>query len=1274
MKILLLLECEKDALSRSRRVAAKYLNQIGRRTYLNDLSEKALNLMIKELKEKASRKNSIIIYKISRNTKELLLTIGNKNNFTEEGLFVYKNRSIKVPEKMKLIEEYCLKIIELSALFHDIGKSNIGFQAALKRIINNKEPILNIYRHELVSYYMLNILFFNESELFFNEESLIDNIINKIKSKDKKNYFNYYNEEDFSFEIKKNTKLKKINENSNIYEKWNKYPLLNSILWLVLTHHKMVSLDTDMINKEPTDISDNYLFDFSIYDRSLNLKINKNFSNKDKVENLKSTYEEIIKNLNFKDLNIENLFLKFSKDNVSFLEDDFYNTKILENFIFLKENYSAFIKEFNFIKEDENGFSNSKIPSFLTMVARPSLVYSDYKGSNDKKITYNFKNESYANTKEDSDNKFYYADSLLTHLLKVYKESINSYSIFCKKEISDFKYTSRELVNELNKETDYIEKFYWQKRTSEKLTQLKNKTINDYFFGVIMAGTGCGKTRASLKFINSINNDKFRLTVALGLKTLSCQTKKEYIDEIFNDKKIYEKALNQINLIVGSCLLNLETVDDDKRENFINTDENNLNEDLFNKFNGSTADSTYNEEEDSFSFEYDKQIFIQNKTLDVIAKNNKDKILINKPIVIATIDNIMKAFNQESSDNLRYLMRIISSDFILDEIDDYDTKDLISISCLIYMLGYFGRKVFISSATVTQEIIKTFFDFYQKGVNDNLSTNKSISFAFINENDTLVNTGEGSNLLNIFNDSMTNFTNEAYIKINEKNSYFKKHKIEILDTYLKTEDKNINNFFNKLHNGVKDLHNHNYIDYDGLKISIGFVKFNNIDSSQKYCNYIDQNINDKNHLYYWINYHSNFLSVERFFIENFLDSNMKRKGSNILHDPKGSNIFKTDYFKNIINEAKLKSIQDVTLIISTTNIIEVGRDHDYDWAIIEPSSIKSIVQAIGRVKRHRDINIINKDESYKNIYIFSNFIKEVDENIDYSKMMSFPGIQTDKIIDSKEPTFSVRESLPYLSKNLKIKASLNSVNKYSLYDYKKENLDNKYIFSHEFYMKNIINEDFLKNPSNKYLISDYYFKELNIKDDLDKSYSKFRLLELEKLKQEVYLNSNINNINFMSARNYISNDNSSYKYIPKITNNFYLINKFRKNNNNKIRGYCFNNKNDFENDNLIINENAQSREVKKIYFYSIEKGNQNKFLKRSSQIEFNKIDNKSKYFFKLQENSDIKNLYFDNMFSELIKNFHLNYNKKNVKMSMVEISVYENKQTIQYNLGTGIIK
>ena len=45
---------------------------------------------------------------------------------------------------------------------------------------------------------------------------------------------------------------------------------------------------------------------------------------------------------------------------------------------------------------------------------------------------------------------------------------------------------------------------------------------------------------------------------------------------------------------------------------------------------------------------------------------------------------------------------------------------------------------------------------------------------------------------------------------------------------------------------------------------------------------------------------------------------------------------------------------DHLFIVLGSPVTEVGRDHDYDWAIVEPSSMRSIIQLAGRVRRHRE--------------------------------------------------------------------------------------------------------------------------------------------------------------------------------------------------------------------------------------------------------------------------------------------------------------------------------
>jgi CRISPR-associated endonuclease/helicase Cas3 len=45
----------------------------------------------------------------------------------------------------------------------------------------------------------------------------------------------------------------------------------------------------------------------------------------------------------------------------------------------------------------------------------------------------------------------------------------------------------------------------------------------------------------------------------------------------------------------------------------------------------------------------------------------------------------------------------------------------------------------------------------------------------------------------------------------------------------------------------------------------------------------------------------------------------------------------------------------VIFILLATPVEEVGRDHDFDWAVVEPSSYRSFIQLAGRVLRHQEL-------------------------------------------------------------------------------------------------------------------------------------------------------------------------------------------------------------------------------------------------------------------------------------------------------------------------------
>ena len=92
-------------------------------------------------------------------------------------------------------------------------------------------------------------------------------------------------------------------------------------------------------------------------------------------------------------------------------------------------------------------------------------------------------------------------------------------------------------------------------------------------------------------------------------------------------------------------------------------------------------------------------------------------------------------------------------------------------------------------------------------------------------------------------------------------------------------------------------------------------------------------------------YHSQQILLMRSEQEKHLDSVLKRDKD------KPQAIFQNPIIKHHLANI---TAPNVIFILVATPVEEVGRDHDFDWAVVEPSSYRSIIQLAGRVLRHRD--------------------------------------------------------------------------------------------------------------------------------------------------------------------------------------------------------------------------------------------------------------------------------------------------------------------------------
>lgn len=97
-------------------------------------------------------------------------------------------------------------------------------------------------------------------------------------------------------------------------------------------------------------------------------------------------------------------------------------------------------------------------------------------------------------------------------------------------------------------------------------------------------------------------------------------------------------------------------------------------------------------------------------------------------------------------------------------------------------------------------------------------------------------------------------------------------------------------------------------------------------------------------------YHSRQVLLLRHEQEKHLDEVLKRK-EKLGEMPAAFNV---PEIKRHLNST---TAQHVLFILVATPVEEVGRDHDFDWAIVEPSSYRSIIQLSGRVRRHRQTGV-----------------------------------------------------------------------------------------------------------------------------------------------------------------------------------------------------------------------------------------------------------------------------------------------------------------------------
>lgn len=929
-------QCEKKALPRTRKVLDAFANRIGDNTWQTVITEDGLAMVKKLLSATASKSTAVSCYRFhTRKHSELLWIVGNRHKFNEWG-WVPVNRTKRniLHSEWQNDWQYISAIqimATLSALLHDLGKSTLGFQHKLTQGSTQGDP----YRHEWISLKMLLWLTKDcQTDTAWLERFVqIDDWLAKQKSSALSRYL-------------QTDKLD--------YADLSKLPPLGGWLsWLIVSHHRLPPL-TDMFLGQKERHQFQYHPTSRLYfERSLS-----------KVYAELKAHDYWVRNP--KTLDTGGRQLK-----------DFWQ---FEQCVIDSKSWQGSVKRWaRKALQDPTlqALSAKNQPvdnAILLYLSRLCLMvgdhnYSSLKDNDARRVATQSTLTLLANTDRNTRKPKQYLDE---HLL-----GVASFTAHFARHLPIISEQLPTLIKHrpLSKNTD-IDRFAWQNHAFKMAKSVQADSDTHGFFGVNMASTGCGKTICNARIMYALSDEKkgARFTIALGLRVLTLQTGLSLRKDLhLNDEQL---AI----LVGGSQVRQLFAINQQEQAWQQNADDQSST-----TWGSESADELVDGIVD-FTPNFHA---LDELNIDTLLGDRKARDLLFSPVVTCTIDHLMQASEcKRGGGYIAPILRLLSSDLILDEPDDFDHQDLPALARLVHLAGMFGSKVLLSSATLPPDLMTGLFESYLAGRKlFNQSQNKptpQVVCAWFDEQKngtTIAHCGDTQN----FNEHHQTFVQKRVKFLHEQPI---RRKASILPVEIAYHQDKKAQFYTdlgqKIIDGAMALHQsyHTVNEKTGQSMSIGLVRIANIKQLVQLAFYLKNAQVDKDTHIHVACYHARQLLVLRNQLEYALDKVLKRNE----YDEQA--IFGHEEIRQAMAKSPAKHH---IFIVLATPVAEVGRDHDYDWAIVEPSSMRSIIQLAGRVWRHRP----KKQATNSNILIFNHNIRYLQH---HGKQLVFtkPGFETQK--------------------------------------------------------------------------------------------------------------------------------------------------------------------------------------------------------------------------------------------------------------------------------------
>lgn len=467
------------------------------------------------------------------------------------------------------------------------------------------------------------------------------------------------------------------------------------------------------------------------------------------------------------------------------------------------------------------------------------------------------------------------------------------------------------------------ERFRWQDKAFDLANGLRDTAARHGFFGVNLASTGCGKTLANGRILYALADPQrgARFSIALGLRTLTLQTGEAYRQQLGLDED--DLAIR----VGGMAVRELFELDAQERRAAAL---------------GSESAAAL---QDNGHVHYAASL--ENGPLkDWLQHDPATLKLVSAPVLICTLDHLMPACESlRGGRQIAPMLRLLTADLVLDEPDDFDLADLPALTRLVHWAGLLGSRVLLSSATLPPALVRGLFDAYAAGRaayrrhRGETGTSADICCAWFDEfGCTSAQETEGDG----FARQHAAFIDKRLAALGQQPT---RRRARILPVSASSRERSAlcAELAAHLPSWMSELHQrHHSIGADGQRVSFGLLRLANIDPLIELAQALHaQDASTGTRLHLCV-YHSRFPLLLRSAIERQLDTLLRR------HQPQAA------FEHPVVREALARYPEaDHLFVVLASPVAEVGRDHDYDWAIVEPSSMRSIIQLAGRIRRHR---------------------------------------------------------------------------------------------------------------------------------------------------------------------------------------------------------------------------------------------------------------------------------------------------------------------------------